>query len=194
MRGADSGITLLEVLISLALMGFIAIGLSSIGRTGSQSWERLDATDNVNDQALARFRVRQQFEALPLVKPGLPIQEILQVQQSGDALILFWGQEEQWSIDWSDAALTFGPNLAERNTWEQLYPVAAEISVTYFGIKSPRTPAQWYDDWIGATLIPQLIKFEVTDESGRAHPPLTIQPGKLERQSEISASSLFPPN
>jgi len=190
MRHSQAGITLLEVLISLALMSFIAIGLSSIGKTGSQAWARLETGSNTDNYALTRYQLRQDLEALPLVRSGLLIDEVFQVQQSGTSILIFSQPEEGWTIDWSDGVLTYGNTAV---TQENLYPNVQDISVTYYGLKSPRTTAGWFEDWQNATLVPQLIKFEVTNSDGRAYPPLTVQPAKLERQSEISASSLFPP-
>lgn len=188
-RSTSSGVTLLEVLITLAIMGMIATALASLGTTGTQVWARIEARSGATELALARWDLRQGLESLPLVGPDLPLEDIL---VTGNETLQFRPRPEQddisgWQVlDWSSDRVTLDGNRS-------LFGSVQSVQVSFYGRKTPRSASEWFDDWTGATLLPRLIKIETIDDDGLANPPLTIEIAKTARYSEISPSSLLPP-
>ncbi|SMX38158.1 PulJ/GspJ family protein [Octadecabacter ascidiaceicola] len=192
-RTSNAGMALLEVLIALVLMSAIAIALASIGRTGSQVWARVENGASPSAAALARFELLKHFEAIPLAGPQNPLEQVLRVEDDGKTIAVFSPDRGWWQASWSPTAFTFSQVGDQPNLDNLLYVDISDVTVSFYGSKMPRSPSGWFSDWHNATLVPQLIKFEVTGADGRVFPPLAVQPGKIERHREISASSLFPP-
>lgn len=192
-RAGNSGTTLLEVLVALALMSTIAVALASIGKTGSQTWLRQENGNYDTAYALARYQLREDLEALDLVALDRPLGEIFRFDETDQSIRVFVPNKGEWLLDWSESSFWYAPVNISDSRDHQLYPNSIFVSVSFYGAKSPRGAVEWSESWTGATLVPLLIKFEVQGADGRVYPPLTIQPSKITRHREISASSLFPP-
>lgn len=191
-RTRISGISLLEVLLSLAVFGMIGVAIAAMSSSGGQVWRRVEAGSDLPERATLRLRLREALESMPEVGPSLPLNEIF---QSHDALIAFRSNQKidtGWTKIWlSEGKLQVQyPNAISA---QDLYPDVVKVSVSYFGRKSVRVEPTWHDDWSDAVLLPELIKVESTRSDGLANPPLTVSPAILTRQREISISSLVPP-
>ena len=190
-RNGQQGITLLELLTAIAVMAMIAVGLSSLFDTGGQVWRRIDLNGEFADHAVNRSELRSRLETMPVVSFDRPLEDIFRATTDGFSAQVERGNQSVW------LTVTLGLTAANASDGVTNFILRSDLSttkITYYGRKSVRDLPEWHDDWTNATLLPLLIKIETWQTDGTANPPLTIQPGKLTRQMEISLSSLVPPD
>ncbi|RYG90068.1 hypothetical protein EU803_15765 [Loktanella sp. IMCC34160] len=186
-RSPVAGITLLELLLALAVMGMIGVALASSYSTTGQVWRRLGSGGAEVDQALARADLWAAVEAMPEVGPRLPIAEVFGAGTDG-----FWMPDAEGAV--TRIALQDGQLLMEAGgLLRALRGDVGQLRIAYYGRKTVRSPEGWSNDWDGGTILPRLILIETWDSAGIAHPPLALRPALRVRQSVISASSPLPP-
>ena len=66
------------------------------------------------------------------------------------------------------------------------------FSLRYFGKSPQEEPARWYESWQEPLLLPDLIKAEWQTAEGSSPPPLILQPGLAQRESQMSLHSILP--
>lgn len=195
-RNSRTGIALLELLISLAVMAAIALILTSVLRFTGQALERVRPDRLETGLLLARHNLRRKIETMPALgkvsgtgeqlsfqtlidNPPFDVSELTTVnvfQEQSGALIFEAGIQE-----------TGGS--ARR---EVLHPVSDGVRIRYFGSKRQRGLPAWHQNWKPAEGLPDLIRFEYGG-TRRDIPPLVVIPAMEARQSEISLSSPLPP-
>lgn len=191
-RNSSSGVTLLEVLLSMVILGLIGAAMSSMIGTGTRVWDRVGANSAVVDGAVQRLAMRQAMEGLPTVTLSRPLDSILDTQRDGFSFGEDIEANTNFSVKHEDGRLLFH-NIANGPP-QTAYANIQTVKFNYFGRKNIRETAQWYGDWSEASLLPLLIKIESTQVGGLVNPPITMQPARTARQSEISLSSLVPPD
>lgn len=189
-RSKTSGITLLEILLSLAVMAMIGVGIGSLFNTGGQIWRSIDSSQHLADHAIARQSLRSALENMPVVSHATSLDDIFLPHDSGFSFrpsLSDSGNQVDWvEIELSNHQFRIGSAIAYSNL--------SRFQISYFGKKDVLDELEWFDDWIDATLLPRLIKIESWKHDGIANPPLSVQPAKITRQDSVSLSSLVPPS
>lgn len=205
-RNPTSGTTLLELLVSLAIMAMLAVVMTSLVSSGRKVWDRSDTLFATQEEALARVQVRRALEAMPIPKPHLREVQLLK----GTATELRWlvaavslGRDTAETLEYrvglaaSDGEDYLGVFERVLNSEEEMFVgrLTAQVDgveITYYRWDVEPERREWLPVWTDPSL-PRLVKISTNGPDGQARPPLTIEPAKLERQSLISLSSLLPP-
>jgi len=69
-RRSDAGVSLLELLISLAILGMVTVTVASIFSSGRRVWERSGGFEASVDHAVARAALRGWIEDIPIPRAG----------------------------------------------------------------------------------------------------------------------------
>ena len=205
-RDRRAGVSLLETMIALAVMGMIAVVLSSgLSNSARVLVSSTEVTRDI-DRALARQDLLSWLErVLPIPFPGQndagfggtgsdlnfsfisdrgdfwagdPVVASLVADDTGAVILTAIGS--------ADAKGTPGKKqvaLSEANS---------TLTLSYFGRLNPEAPLSWLDAWRPEAGLPELVRITIANEQNGL-PPLTINVGKLMRQREMSLSSLLPP-
>lgn len=206
-RNNRSGMSLLETMIALAIMGMIAVILSSGLGSGARvliSSGRI--TQSVN-QALARHDLRAWLEhALNAPFPGhtdgglhgisneLYFSYVSDDSQfwPGDPVLVMLTRDDVGTVNLVADGTSSETQLPLKRT-QILAENSSSIEVRYFGRLHPEDTSQWLDHWLPEAGLPDIIQIEVLD-SNPSLPPLSIRPAKALLHSEISLSSALPPS
>lgn len=191
------GFTLLEMLIGLALTGFILTLLFAAFRLGAQSWDAIDAkSERIAQAQLARgFVARLVASAMPfrwkrganpvIAFAGTPteVQFIAflpqQLQQGGLSRIAL--RIEPGTDDTARLTLRYAPltyleedfaDLARREPLP-LMEVHGHFQFSYFGSQGPTDPPRWQDAWQAPDALPTLVRLTI-DAPGTPAPDLTV--------------------
>lgn len=204
-RRPDSGTTLLELLVSLAVLAAVAVTVSSLFETGRRVWDRTDDMGDAVEIALGEEKLSNWLEAMPL--PSARNSHIQFLGGSSNAFRFVIPVVELGHWDPATAILRValdetgtvtvkesirGDNSVPERVTAVLSRDQSALRVSYFGDPKDGRGRAWYPDW-SVKPLPDLVKIERTNSDGRMMPPLTIQPGKDERQRYLSLSSLVPP-
>ncbi len=205
-RNRRAGVSLLETMIALAVMGMIAVVLSSgLGNSARVLVSSTEVTRAV-DMALSRQDLRNWLErALPTPFPGQknagfagsgsalsfsfvsdrgdfwtgdPVLVLLGVNEIGAVILTAMGSADAISTPLKKQVVLSNPK--------------STMTLSYFGRVNPEAPISWQDNWRSEAGLPQLVRITITNGQN-ALPPLTINVGKALRQREMSLSSLVPP-
>jgi len=188
------GFALIELLVSLAILGLVALLLMISVGTGRRVWERLDAAGNAvasveAAQALIRDRLTH---VVPLTRydatsPYADMQGKADVlffiapapsSRQPDALMdyrlsLSTGSELVLSST-SDIARVKAPSRDDRI----LLRGVARIEFTYFGAAPPDNLRRWRNAWIQRPTPPELVRLRLAFVRGdpRQWPDLIVRP------------------
>jgi type II secretory pathway pseudopilin PulG len=203
-RRSNHGITLLETLVSLAVMAIIALSLS-YGMTAMLTFS--DRTKG-HTEDIAEIAARQLARAIIERAATVPFPGFDFVGMQGTSTSVtveswyseppFWPGAPVLLTLSADPTGTMSSRIAaydeSRTPFEmdqQIGP-AGGISIRYFGQVPGDVAATWHSEWKSSDGLPQLI--EITSGApSSAFPPTAIRPGRSNAQSEISLSSLVPP-
>jgi general secretion pathway protein J len=176
-RRFEAGITLLEMLITLALLSLLTLGLFGSLRYGNRIWQVTDAKANAIDnirsaqsrlsrlitstypqlssadplRPAVRFSgdaSRVQFLAPDETSPGALSETTVRVDPSGSGLLLSYAQDLELR---NESLPTSRAHL--------LAGGFARLQIDYFGTPARRGKTGWYSTWRGATRLPTLIRF-----------------------------------
>jgi type II secretory pathway pseudopilin PulG len=210
MRKPTSGISQLELMISLIIMGMIAVLLANALNFNRQALERSQFLSQETEMLSAHHSLRTWVEDMPLNYSGKTAQDYFEGDQRSlrfQTLVtdgtFFGGEPTEFTIslvpDSANTSLVLhgtSRRPTDDNAHELKYVLAAKVSViafSYYGRISTETEKRWYDSWSDKNYLPDLVKIEWETEGGTPAPPLTLLPGKVERQRVMSLSSLVPP-
>lgn len=205
-RDRRAGVSLLETMIALAVMGMIAVVLSSgLSNSARVLISSTEVTRDI-DRALARQHLRSWLErAMPIPFPGqndagfrgtgsdLNFSFISDRGEfwAGDPVLVSLGADDTGAV-----ILTAMGSADAMGTPAKRQVVLSDakstLTLRYFGRLNPEAPLSWLGAWQPEAGLPELVRITIANEQNGL-PPLTINVGKLMRQREISLSSLVPP-
>jgi len=200
MRNQNAGLTILELLVSMAVLAMISVALVSTLSTGQQVWQRSEQSARQADLAVTRHRLRMLIEHIPVASRS----EQILTGTKEEFLFLTFPEDEALALDEpvivslnvSSGSYEITGLLLDKQRITIHQALASEnavISISYYGAKTAISEKNWHDTWDGVPILPDLIKITIVEENGYQHPPLTVIPGRIWRQREISLSSLSPP-
>ncbi|GHC65453.1 hypothetical protein GCM10007315_32580 [Gemmobacter tilapiae] len=206
-RADDAGTTLLETLISLAIMAMIAVMMGSLLSGTARFLGRAHLAGQDVDQIVARDQLRAYLEGAlisPFPADHRPLfegdsrsmrflsSETQGVFWPGEAVEVYLGRSQETGAIALGARGAKGSGMGMMETGNSLTSPGGDLSIAYFGQVASDQPPAWRADWAAGWAAPRLVRITLSDERG-VLPPLILWPAKKHVQSEISASSLLPP-
>ncbi|MEP2784841.1 MAG: hypothetical protein ABJP33_20765 [Pseudoruegeria sp.] len=202
-RDGQLGMSLLEVLISLLLVSFIAVSLGYCLNITVQSLERTGKGLQFDDIIIGRESLHKAIGTYP------------KMELFGSSAAFFEGSENSFS--WvgfhqgnnaaKGAPIVFKLGILEQNgpimlsshylmdeteffSSEVLSRKEAAIRVQYLGNPNDITSDKWSSTWPKSYVSPKLVRISYSDSSGFFYPDLMLRPGQYYDQRYISASEL----
>lgn len=196
----DAGFTLVELLVTIALVGLIMIGLSSSLSTGLFAWHKTDAQSDAADQVRsAQSFLRQTLQTIyPLFMKPSPTEPGSVSFDGSDHAMSFFGKAPAalGYFGWArfDLRATEGqsgysltvsvtPDLPRRDQRDAsksdaLLQGLKDVRFSYYGGLERNQPASWHDRWANQSELPELIRVEITFAAGdrRQWPALVVHP------------------
>ena len=197
MKRAESGFTLLELLVSITIFALLMVVLTGALQLGSRQVKRLTGqVDRTTDVALAQNFLRTHLGAAqPLVASsgdskviqfdGEPngIEFVATAPESvrlGGLQVLTvayrqakGGADGQLVVGWRP--LREGPDApAASPPPTVLLDHVRAAKFVYYGPPTPKDAADWQTDWKRMTYLPLLVRVSVTFANGDAMPDLTV--------------------
>ncbi len=202
-RRVQRGFTLLELLISLVLLGMMLVLLFGGLRLGVRSWDavqkQVDALNSV--RSVESFLRREMERVYPYRWKAVPVQRFaflgerhkvnfvaplpsrigvgglyaiaLELEQSGNGRRLTW---KQVPID--PRMQDFSP----LDPVKEMVLISAELSsvddiwLSYFGRETEAAAPRWGDRWDSVATMPMLIKIQVRFADGTEWPDFVVAP------------------
>ena len=209
-RKVTAGITQLELMISLAILGMITILLASALNNNRQTLERFSSLSQATENMVSLRSLKGWVEQMPVNSSSNEIDALLTGDQASMAFQtlttggVFWGgslaefQIELQTQDGNQTLLIRGtgrhPVHETQVTSDFIIAHHVErVKFSYFGRKADDTEKGWFSSWSTSRATPELVKIEWETVGGIPYPPLTLQPGKANLQRYMSLSSLLPP-
>lgn len=210
-RIRDLGVTQLEVLFSLAVMGLIAVGLSQALSFQLRASNYGLGVERGDTELLAQHDLRQLIESIPLDFDDQTARHIFagnsqsinfmaldsDASASGDASIaaryqLALNAKAELRLSKIQNAQPTSPGGRPGPSDQIIASEVSALEISYYGRITNEVEAKWHPSWSDPIQFPDLIKLEWL-KAGVVKPPLTIVPARIGHQSEISLSSLVPP-
>lgn len=203
-RSGESGLTLLETLVSLGVMAIIALmlasGMSSLIGLSARSSSHSSAANQISARLLTREVIDYAADA-PF--PGFPA---LGLQGDAHSLIVesWYAKSPFWpgsptvltlSADREGkiiAAIAGSDEDARPFVLTETLSDGGGLAIRYYGFAPGALAPTWHDAWSTQSGLPLLVNI-TTAEPSQDFPPLFVRPGRSNTQSEISLSSLVPP-
>lgn len=207
-RSAQSGVTLLETMLALAVMSLIAVAVASSMSATARVISKTQEVGHQVDFALARLELRVFAEAA--VSGSFPGDDPELAGLAGGSDRISFQAVIDDGVFWPGAPVYFevapdddGRIVARASgveadgegvvvTQRALSGPAAVLHPSYFGLAGGQDLPGWHAQWSRRDALPLLVKMSVTDAE-RSYPVLVVRPGKTWLQSEMSLSSLVPP-
>lgn len=199
----SSGFTLLELLVSLALLGVILVLLFGGLRLGIRSWDAVQrGVDNLNSVRSLEGLLRRELEQI----------QPYQWKDPGKSTIAFSGSQnrlqfvaplaarigagglfaislelenfhDQRRIQWRYVPIGAGTkDFSELDRAPPMVLAASElngvqdITLSFFGAERDGEPAQWWDRWEARTSLPALIRIRIRFTDGTEWPEFVVAP------------------
>jgi general secretion pathway protein J len=190
------GFTLIEILVSLALMAMIATILIASLQIGGHTWQRvMRASSNTEDIAQAQEFLRLSLSSLyPDDRAAADITGTGFLVSNGESLE-FSGAAPNSSADgiWryqiavshETGALEVRSRVDRNENSALLFTSAPERLISHvvsmsvqFWLKPDESPGRWVDGWTDNKKLPQLIRIDVAfqPDDNRRWPPLYVEP------------------
>jgi len=194
----------LELLISLSIMGLIAVLLANVLNFSRMTNERAQEFSSEAGLFITRGSLRQWAEDAPITYSNKSVPGYFQ----GDKTDLqfhtlttsdtFWGgtlTKVHLYEDGETLNVTLvGVETQSRDPLQVTRLLSTDLlslRISYFGTKQRDPEARWHDNWEEATSLPGLIKVEWKNKSS-ASPPLILHPAKRDRQAVLSLGNVLP--
>lgn len=189
--GSRAGFTLIEVVVSLALMGLTLAALGGGLRFGTVVWEKsLDKSEEIQSLQVTR-RVVDRLVSSAMVRPRVPGSDNPEIAFSGETDSLKFVGHSPLDLNGGPAnVLEFdiergpkGANLVL--AWRLYNPDGSDFesggkgaqqavllegiegaTFSYFGGDTPEGPRDWHASWSGRTRLPELVKLEIMGVGG----------------------------
>jgi general secretion pathway protein J len=197
-RRATSGFTLIEVLVTLALMSLIGTILIESLRVGAHTWRRtIREAANVDEIARAQSFLRERLGTIhppdAIAMGGLPRQSFAGESDSlefsstapghpDDGLARY--RLELSTSEPSDLEIHYqhdpsGSSTVLTSGWarERLVARASNLAIQFWE-QPPNSPGHWVDHWGDPVNLPALIRIDIrfADDDTRRWPPLYVEP------------------
>lgn len=202
-RSSNAGITLLETLVSLAVMAIIALMLAQ-GMSAMLSFsDRNNSGSEEVDEIAARLQLRRIVEwAADAPFPGFPVVGFHGDNQSvtveswypeapfwaGAPVVVIVSADKMGAVH----AKSSGLDLQQKPfTLDQVVSGSGGLVVRYFGQKRDNSKREWHDEWSAEDGIPELLEL-ASDGPTASFPPTAIRPAKQRLQGAMSLSALLP--
>ena len=195
MRRRDSGFTVLELLISLALLGLIMSYLFGAISFGKRAWEEGKTIDDLEAVDLVqRFIERRLAQARMLVvareggagaelafkgtSEGVRFVAALPGRTEIAGIYEIVITEEQGRTECTDCGSLavrqslFRPGATAISAFDSddenrtLLRHVRNVEFSFFGSPTPHLTPEWYDRWIGHQVLPRLVKVRVSFHPG----------------------------
>jgi general secretion pathway protein J len=193
----ENGFTLVELLVALAVLGFLSVLLFSGMRFGIRAWDKSYAHVEGADEV----RVAQDFlrrtvgNAYPYFSISDPTDPHVEFSGNTDRIELLappptsLGPGGLARYDFSivrhdgkaDLAVAVAPELTadpKASAQEVLLAGLKSVSFSYLGAPAPNAPAGWQAQWQDRKELPELVRIEAGffDDDARLWPELIIAP------------------
>ena len=196
----DGGFTLVELLVSLALLILMLALINGALRFGRRAWEMSDQVERT--QSLTAFRnllAQRLTETLPLLTwddSGVP-QPTFHGAADQLSFLTSMGSRNGMPAGLFAASLKLGtaPGLTGRPLSLEFGAVSGanaeasgghapvlldnvtQLTIRYYGLPERATEPRWRDDWQGQTALPSLVTVDIQFAPGdtRAWAPLTAE-------------------
>lgn len=209
-RSATKGITQLELLIALALMGLMAVLLANVLNFNRLSLERSQLLSSATERLMARELLRSHTAGMPLEFGSDAEQPPLEGERQSLKLQTLVVDGNFWAGDFVQIELfqmsgdngndlmfhSIGREVETEAMREMTNILAKDVKnlrIGYFGRIGSEAEARWHEKWSDPVFLPDLVKIEWNDRNGDVAPPLTLRPALVERHKYMSLSSLVPP-
>jgi general secretion pathway protein J len=195
LRARADGFTLIEVLVSLALMAMIAMILIASLEVGGHTWQRVTRESSNSDEIAQTQRfLRERLSSLyPYERTGTEVSQSRLLLSDGASLEFSAPAPESMRngllryrievdadalmvrahVDRGGASLSSSPN---GNT-ELLLASVVGMTVQFL-VKGDAGSAHWVDRWVDSSHLPLLIRIDVrfADKDPRRWPSLYVEP------------------
>jgi general secretion pathway protein J len=191
-KGAQSGFTLLELLVALTILSLIALVMLGGLKFGARAWDRVEVTsDDADSVDAAQTYLRRQLAAiypLWLANPSSPGR--VDFAGEPDHLVYLAPPPAQFGpADLSQFQLQRAASGALNLSWRSqsgagapseatLLHGIASLQFAYFGPQPGTRTERWTDRWADRARLPSLIRIQVTFPSGdrRVWPEFVVHP------------------
>lgn len=192
-RAPRAGVTLLELLVSLAMTAALALILGSMLETTARSATRLGTGAEPLDPLLDRLELRRWIEEIPVGVAFEGGAADLSFETLIDAPPFTTAVLTRVALGRTNGALRAVAQLPDGSPGRVAVLSAATdgLLLEYWG-QPPGHERRWHAAWPAGAGLPELVRIRY-DLVGRALPPLSVRPARAARQSTISLSSLPPP-
>lgn len=202
--GGEAGFTLLELLVTLALLSLLSLALFGSIRYGTRIWEASRGIEAQTESV--RHAEQTLFRLVSTAYPKFVAKDALHasVAFSGDAASLelmapdttLPGALDVVIIHQTESAsggalvverkLELGAESQQPDS-ERLLTGVRQVSFEYFGPRKPGAKPEWQSSWIAKTRPPRLVRITaVLDDRSVAWPDLIVAP-----QIEADVSCTF---
>lgn len=191
----NSGFTLVELMIGLALLGFLSLLMLSGLEITSNAWRHVDARATAgreleSAQDLLRDRLSQAYPAVISDDDG---NHTIDFAGRADAIEFVAPLPERFGarvlvrfrLHLDDGTLRLGWSLPGNAETDSDSPTEAsvlgnlsDVVILYYGIDDPTAPAHWQSSWLGRKSLPSLIRVHLSRNAPEtsAWPDLVIAP------------------
>ncbi|HEY4115334.1 MAG TPA: type II secretion system protein [Rhizomicrobium sp.] len=191
--GGDRGYALIEMLVSLALIGMMAAMMVEGIGTGRRVWEHIDTANNIGDQiAGAQILLRERIERLIPATKFDKIPSYADFDGKADSMVFLSpprdAQQPNASMRYQlslaangDLVLAALSDVATPQAQPQqlvLLHNAQSVDIAYYGSAPPDNQPNWRFAWEQLPAPPQLIRIRVhfAPQDPRVWPELLIKP------------------
>jgi general secretion pathway protein J len=198
-QSPDAGFTLIEVLITLALLGLLSVALFGGLRFGARATDRATAViDHASQIALAYGFLQahldnaQPFPATAdpqnraIIFDGTPDQmDVITTAPSSLATGGFFrlhlvaandGGQLRLIGHWESPPRRAGGALETALPDAVLLDHLSMLRFGYFGAADPDDPSDWHDSWQAARVLPKMIRLRLEFSDGWKSPDLIVAP------------------
>lgn len=203
-RSQESGISLLETMVALVIMSFMAIMIASSFGFQGRALQRVTGNDLKLEMVLNRHQLQSWIEGIPRGTskgnplkfegrpdaflfetidssgrfwPGEPV--LIEVRQVGDMLAIQANGQAEPSVP-LELSLLLSVSSATR------------VAFRYFGEHGSGEGASWGERWDLAPRLPELVRLDWSSDMG-PEVPLIFEPALKERQELRELKDLLPP-